>query len=91
MAKKMAKRHVMGQVTQVTSASPFGGGKQYSTVVVRPKAPSGTGPEMKVKLPVGTEPALHSFVVVAPLGAATTGKKFKWKIVKRGVNPADYM
>jgi hypothetical protein len=88
MAKK---RDVMGQVTQVTAASPFGGGKKYSIIKVKPKGRTGTGPEMAVKVPVGTEPALHTFVVLAPLGAATTGKKFKWKITKRGVNPADYM
>ena len=87
----MKKRDVMGHVVEVVSKSPFSGGKQHSIIKVRPMGRTATGPEMVVKVPVGTEPALHTFVVLSPLGAATTGKKYKWKIVKRGVNPADYM
>ena len=87
----MGKRDVMGQVVEITKKSPFAGDKHHSIVKIRPMGRTATGPEMVVKVSVGMEPALHTFVVVAPLGAATTGKKYKWKITKRGVNPADYM
>ncbi|MBW2987301.1 hypothetical protein KY336_02010 [Candidatus Woesearchaeota archaeon] len=72
------------QITQI------GGGKKTRSVRGNTQGKSGTGPEVVMEVAPGMEPPLHSFVVVAPLGAKTTGKKVKWKIVKRGVNPREY-
>ncbi|MBW3012698.1 hypothetical protein KY325_04735 [Candidatus Woesearchaeota archaeon] len=87
---KLGKRQVVAQVEAVTSASPFAGGKKSSLIRFNTHVQGGTGPEAAVSVPVGTEPPLHSFVILESIGAATTGKKAKWKIVARGIDPSKY-